>query len=230
MANQPALTYARELEREDVRLSEAVAALSAFAAELDELRARAQEIADLRHRLPGERVRVAAARRTADEDLAGRREEAARAEATLAHAERGETGRDAVAAARRDVTSARDLVASAERRVGRVVEAARRLEQEAAAAERDAPALERRASELAGRLAAAPRIARAALGTAAPGVAGAVEWATRAAAAVLVARSGLETERERVVRQANELLASIAGEPAPASSVAQVLERLQRAR
>ena len=61
----------------------------------------------------------------------------------------------------------------------------------------------------------------------APGIEGVLEWAARAHAAVFVARSGLETERERVVREANELAASVLGEPLYATSVALVRQRLE---
>ena len=59
------------------------------------------------------------------------------------------------------------------------------------------------------------------------GLAGAAAWAARVRGALLLTRSALESERERVVRQANELLASVSGEPAPAASVALVRERLE---
>ncbi|MBA3788673.1 MAG: hypothetical protein H0X21_08270, partial [Actinobacteria bacterium] len=54
------------------------------------------------------------------------------------------------------------------------------------------------------------------------------EWVSRAHAAVFVARSGLETERERVVREANELAASVLGEPFSATSVDVVRKRLEQ--
>jgi hypothetical protein len=60
-----------------------------------------------------------------------------------------------------------------------------------------------------------------------PGIAGVLEWAASAHAAVLVVRSGLETERERVVREANELASSVLGEPLYATSVAAVRRRLE---
>ena len=63
-----------------------------------------------------------------------------------------------------------------------------------------------------------------------PGIEGVLEWAARAHAAVFVARSGLETERERVVREANELAASVLGEPLYATSVALVRQRLEERR
>ena len=45
-----------------------------------------------------------------------------------------------------------------------------------------------------------------------PGLAGALDWTSRARAAVFVVRSGLEQERERIVREAEELGVALLGE------------------
>jgi hypothetical protein len=63
----------------------------------------------------------------------------------------------------------------------------------------------------------------------APGLDGLEEWASRVSAALLVVGSGLETERERLVRQANEIAASVLGEPAHAGAVSRVRAELERA-
>ena len=59
------------------------------------------------------------------------------------------------------------------------------------------------------------------------GLDGLADWGARAHAAVFVARSGLETERGRVVREASELAASVLGDPLAATSVAGIRERLE---
>jgi hypothetical protein len=46
---------------------------------------------------------------------------------------------------------------------------------------------------------------------------------------LLVVRSGLETERERLIRQANEIAASVLGDPAHATAVSRVRAELERA-
>ena len=44
-----------------------------------------------------------------------------------------------------------------------------------------------------------------------------------------MARAGLEAERERIVREGNELASSVLGEPLYTASVAQVRKRLEEA-
>ena len=58
---------------------------------------------------------------------------------------------------------------------------------------------------------------------------GALEWAARARGALLLQRSGLARERDEVVREATELLASVLGDPLTTTAVAGVRERLARA-
>ena len=65
--------------------------------------------------------------------------------------------------------------------------------------------------------------------SASPDLDGALEWASRARGALLLERSGLAREREEVVREATELLASVLGDPLTATAVAGVRERLARA-
>ncbi|HEY2371241.1 MAG TPA: hypothetical protein VGH82_01705 [Gaiellaceae bacterium] len=58
------------------------------------------------------------------------------------------------------------------------------------------------------------------------GLAGALEWASRARGALLLEHSKLVGEREAVIREANELTASILGEPLVSSAVAGLRDRL----
>ena len=77
------------------------------------------------------------------------------------------------------------------------------------------------------RLAATPRTT--AVPAPAPGLEALVGWTSRARAALFVTAGGLETERERVVREAAELGAAVLGEPTAATSVRLVRERVERA-
>jgi hypothetical protein len=54
-----------------------------------------------------------------------------------------------------------------------------------------------------------------------------LDWAARAHAAILVARSGLDVERERIFREANELGSSVLGEPLQAANVSLVRRRVE---
>jgi hypothetical protein len=121
----------------------------------------------------------------------------------------------------------RDALASSRRKLERAAEARDALAFDAAAAAQEEPELGRAAEELAARLAAAPRVSRGATEPG-PGLAGTIDWGGRARAALFVARAGLDAERERVVREANELAAGALGEAVAATSVAGVRERLER--
>jgi hypothetical protein len=58
---------------------------------------------------------------------------------------------------------------------------------------------------------------------------GLADWGARVRAALFVVTGGLETERDRVVREAGELGASVLGEPPVGASVAVVRRRLEDA-
>ena len=62
-----------------------------------------------------------------------------------------------------------------------------------------------------------------------PNLDGALEWASRARGALLLQHSALARERDEVVREATELLASVLGDPLTTTAVAGVRERLARA-
>jgi hypothetical protein len=221
------LRFARELESRDERLAAAIAEVDELQRETDDLRRRASGVADFLDRLPLERTALEGAVAESQAELVIRRRTLADAAAEV---ERAEASRDEErrAAARRAHVRTQDAVTTAERKVARAVEARDTLEHEAAAAEREGPDLEVQARTLAARLAQVPRVSRGAAGDPEPGLDGTIAWGGRARAALFVVRGGLDTERERVVREANELAASALGEPVGATSVALVRERLER--
>ena len=216
------VAYARELEAEDTSLADAIAEVAALRHEAGDLRARATYAVEFLARLPEARASAAAVVEEAERELAHRRVEAAEAEAALDRAKKEEELR----AARRAVVRTHDLAAAAERKLARVREEQEALEAEARAVEAELPELDRRAAELARRLEPVHRASD--VGRPEPGAAPVAAWASRAEAALFVARGGLETERERVVRQANELAAAALGEPLVSSSVSRVREQLER--
>jgi DNA repair exonuclease SbcCD ATPase subunit len=216
------LAYARELEAEDSVLAEAIAEIESLRHEAGELRGRAGHAVEFLALLPEARSAAAAAREEAEAELEHRRAEAADAEARLERAEKEE----AVLAARRAVVRTRDLATGAERKVARLRADEEALEAEAREVEAELPELDRLAGDLAERLGGVRRAPET--GPLQPGAAGAAAWAARAEASLFVARGGLETERERVIRQANELAAAALGDPLAASSVSRVREQLER--
>jgi hypothetical protein len=209
---------ARELEARDVEIASALDLVRALQADVEELHAHARARVAFLAALPEARSRVAAALDEASRERAEREADVAAAEQELARAKEGEPA----AAARRSVTRARDAAASARRRLARVEEERDALERGVLEAEARGPKLAARAVELSARLGDAPRATSVPPGEA-------VEWAARARASLFVAAGSLETERERVVREANELAAAVLGDASYATSVGLVRQRLERA-
>jgi chromosome segregation ATPase len=219
------IALARELERRDAELAAAIAEVDEHQRAVEELRSRTAAVAGLLASLPRERETAASARARAVEELEARRRDVSRAEAELGQAKGARRE-----AAQRALERARDAVDLGEGRLARARADSERLDSEAASAEAEAAALELRARRLSERLSTLPRLARQAAERPRPGLDGTTGWAAAARAALWVVRSGLDTERERVVREANELGASVFGEPLAATSVAGVRERLERVR
>jgi len=185
------LAAVEDLQRRDAAVAAAIAAATAVESSLEELRARAALTAEALASLPGERARVAEAR-----GVAARAVEEARA--TLAAADEEQR-----VAARRALELAEARAAEAER----AIEA---TERRAAEAQAERGRIDDDARLVAERLRALERMHP--VQHPAAGLAGALDWTSRARAAVFVARSGLEQERERVVREAEELGAALLGE------------------
>jgi hypothetical protein len=218
MADASHVRFARELEQRDAAIAADLAAVRALQADVEELRTHALAALTVRERYPSEREALERVRDEARHELQAREADLAAAESELARARPG----DAEAAARRAVTRAADAAASALRRVARLEAEGDALEQQHARAEADEPRLRARAVELAERLRAAPRA------TAVDQREDTVEWTSRARAALFVAAGNLETDRERVVREANELAAAALGDPSAAASVTLIRARIEQ--
>lgn len=227
MTDERLIGFARELEARDERLATAIAEVDELQRAAEAVRERARGVAAFLERLP--REQAAAEQALAEAEAAARTREHDRGEAERELTRAEESGNDErLAAARRALVRARDAERSAGRKLARALEALDALARDADAARAEAPALEERAGALAGRLAALPRISHAATAAPGPGLGGTIDWAGRARAALFVVRGGLDVERDRVVREANELAASALGEPVAATSVALVRERIER--
>ncbi|MCP9486727.1 MAG: hypothetical protein MSC30_12765 [Gaiellaceae bacterium MAG52_C11] len=216
-----AVAFAAELEQRDAALAERLAFLVELGRRVDETKVRAEQTGGFLERLPRDRERLEATLAESERNLDAAQTELAEARRAV---ERARSDDAKANAGRRDANATTDVGAAEERRAQL---AARReeLEREEAAAVDEIRELDLQARVLAMELETAPRVA--APDRPAAGLDGLVDWASRAHAAVFVARSGLETERERVVREANELAASVLDEPLYATSVALVLERLE---
>lgn len=221
------LAFARELEQSDARLEAALAELDELQRDVDGVRTRAAEIDAFLRALPDARAAAAARVRAAERELEERRIAAERAQQELERLERAGKD-DAAAEARRAASRLRDAVSLGERKLARAVDVRAALEREAGEARAEEPQLEERARVLAERLQRVPRISREATAGPDAGLAGTLAWAARARAGAFVVRGGLDAERERVVRQANELASFALGEPVYAGRVSAVRERLER--
>ena len=215
------LAFLRELERADEEVAATLSELDELYAETEAVRKRALELEAFFGRLPDEREAAAVRIERAKASVAEARAAAGAAAEELRAAEAaGDEKR--IAAARRLDVRAHDALGVAERRLRELEAAAARLEEEANAAEREALELEERARALARTLAERPRLAREAGDPPGAGLEGISEWGTRARAALLVSRSQLASEREAVLRQANELGTLVLGRPLAATSAARV--------
>ena len=212
------LAYARELEQRDAEVASRIESVQRIGRAADELRARAEALAREAARLPEDRERVAAAAAEAERALASAR--ARLVEAQNVTDEVDEAGRLRLAHATSELRAA-------EGRHGRLVARAVALASDEDRLRREADELRGAAGRLAGELGSEPRIAAAASPPAE--LEAMAEWATRAHAAVLVARSGLESERDRIVREANELASSVLGQALQATSAASARGQLERA-
>jgi ABC-type transporter Mla subunit MlaD len=210
------LSFAEELERRDADVAQVLTGVERLQSEVEELRVHAAAAAAFLDALP-----AALAERVADQgdaiDARDRVEQAVReAEQLVERAEKEQQRLEA----ERALQQARDDLHAAEFWVAQTHEAHAELERDGAARHVEAEALAQRAVEL------APRVRD--LPPPSPSLDAALEWASRARGALLLQRSGLARERDEVVREATELLASVLGDPLTAT-VAGVRERLARA-
>jgi chromosome segregation ATPase len=195
-----------ELARADAEVAAALAAIDGLTEASARIGARAEDLAAFLAGYPQEEAHRENELAHARDDLARARQELAQAEEALAGAEHGrdETRR---LAARRHHDHALAARAVAEQHEARLRERVAQLAAEHDAALRERDCLLDDARRVSDELAAAPRLS--ARGGFPIGDADHLtEWASSVRAALLVARSGLATERDALLRQAAELAAT----------------------
>ena len=203
-----AINELRRLAALDRDLAERASALRVLDASVAALRARAEAIEAFFAAYPEEEVRLGAELKEAQRELTRRREELAVAQQTLAETHDDE----AQIHAEHTVARAVDHTVVAEDRSARAQSAYDELA-------RDAVALPRELAELDIRARAVPDVP--ALGRSL------VEWASHAHAELFVAAGQIDVQRERVIREANELATMLLGEPTYGATVAQALTRVE---
>lgn len=203
-----ALNELRALAARDVELAERRAEIAARDAEVASIRSRAEEIERALAAHPEEQRRRESELDEARDELERRRGELAHAERVLEEAQ----AEDERELARRAVDRALDHIAVTQSRVDRAEAARAELEREAVDLPQELQQLERRARALPG----APQLAG-----------GLVDWASRAHAEAFVAGRQIDAERERIIREANELASLLLGEPTHGATPAQALTRVE---
>jgi len=211
------LSFAAELERRDADVAQALREVERLHGEVDGIRTRGTAAITFLASLPGALAELEADERAAAAEQTEADAAVREAEAALERARKD----DERLAAARALQQARDRVHAAEVWIAQAHEERARLQAEGDARRAEAESLATRVAELALLVRAVPPPL--------PGVEGALAWASRARGELLLERAALSNERDTLVREASELLASVLGEPLTSTGVAGVHDRLERA-
>jgi chromosome segregation ATPase len=219
-----------ELEDRDAAVAEEIAVVVELTERAGAVRSRAVEIREGVQALPGQIEGVERAEgeaRTRQRDAQAELAEAQRRLDQIMESRRSSD--EEQARARRVVQDAREAVSDAGNRVERLAEQRAELRDLAQALRAEAEGLAVEARNVAAALRDAPRLADA--GKSLPGASldEIDDWGGRARATLFVALGALETERERIVAEANALAASVLGEDHGAASVALARQRIEAA-
>lgn len=224
----PSLQFAEELERRDERAAGELEELERLGREVERMRAEAEEVSAFLARLPDALAAASEEVHGAEEVQVGA---AAAVEAAAEDQRRAEErGRDDERlAAARTAQHARDALREAQQHTARARAERARLEADADERRTRGAALEQEARGLAARLEALPRVAREAAVPPGSGLESVLAWAARARGGLLLAAAGIATERERIAREAAELLAVVSGDPRVLPGAAGLQARVARA-
>jgi chromosome segregation ATPase len=204
----------RNLAAADEDLAGRAGRLEDLDAQVASIRTAAEAVDAFFAAYPSEEERRRAAVEAAEAELARRQEEKRTADEQLAAA----GDEDERERARHVVDRAVDHVAVAETALARARGSADELERDAARLPNEVPLLEERARAVASAVPALPEVPS--------GPRALVEWASHAHAELFVAVRHLDAQRDRVIREANELATMLLGEPTYGSTVAQLAERV----
>jgi hypothetical protein len=211
------LIFAEELERRDADVARSLVEVERVEREVEEIRVHGTAAAAFLASLPGALAALEADERAAADEQTAAGAAVREAEATLERARKD----DQRLAAARALEQARDRAHAAELWVSQGREAYARLEGERRARSEESQRLAAHATELGPSVRGVPPPSA--------GLDDALEWASRARGELLLERAALAGERDTLVREATELLASVLGEPLVATAVTGVRDRLERA-
>jgi chromosome segregation ATPase len=225
-----ALGHAAELEHRDEDVAGRLARIRGLAERTASLRERAAMVHAALDELPRELDGVEGRLRDAAADVTRAEADAEAAASRVAALEAGRRrSDDELDRARSEAQTARQRLVDAGRELDRLTAQRTALRGEVQRRETERGALVVSAADVARELREVPQLNDPALHD--PGVTLPTleEWAARARAALFVVQGTLETERERIVVEANALGTAVLGESLGASSVAVVRRRLEEA-
>ena len=211
------LSFAEELERRDADVARALLEVERLQREVEEIRVHGTAAVTLLASLPAALAELGVDERAAGAEQLEADAAVRDAEAALQRARK----EDERLAAQRSLQQAQDRIGSAERWVAQARDERARLEGEGEARRTESMLLAERAVELAPLVRDVPPPS--------PGLEGMLAWASRARGELLLEHSALASERDTLVREASELLASVLGEALTTTGVAGVRDRLERA-
>lgn len=216
--DERALADLQSLRRRDDALATAAERLEELETSVARIRLRAESMDGFFASYPEQETRARVAVTNAEAELARRRAELTAADEALVSA-RSDDDRELAEKAR---GRADDHVAVAESGLLRARSAYELLEGDAAELPAELERLEAEARELGASARELPEP-----GT---GPRGLVEWASHAHAELFVGLSQIAAQRERLIREANELASMLLAEPTYGSTVAQALRQVEAAR
>ncbi len=213
------LALAADIERRDGDVETALETIARLTHRAEDVRRRSEALQLFLESMPGELARL-------DLSEAEARDREAAAAAALTETERQASG---AATAAHDLEEARRLAEEAAARHRHVVEERGALLESERLAHSEIAELLREAGEVATRLDDVPRVSQSGREPPGEGLTDLAEWGRRVQAALFVVRGQLEAERDRLIREANELAGAVLGEQLAGSSVALVRKRLEEA-
>ncbi len=217
------LDLAGDLERRDAAVATEIDRVATLSDDARGIGRRTEAIGELLDGVPGERA-------AADQSMAEATDLRDAADIALATAEAlcaKLEATDPATDASHDLSRAHDAARDALARVHRAAHRRATLDEAEHTARAEVVALVAQARAVAGRLAGLPRVSASGRALPEPTVGGLVEWAARVHTALLVVRSQLDVERDRLVREANELGSVVLGEQLAGNSVERVGRRVR---
>lgn len=219
-----------ELEQRDAAVARELEEVQRLEERAGAVRSRAGEVRRALERLPAELDELARRRTSADAVEAALRSALEVAEGRVASLESSRRRRaDELERARSEAATARQALTDARAELERLAAADTELQAKGASLEQESERLAHDAADVAQDLRAVERIMDAARREPGTTLDELDDWGGQVRSALFVVRGTLQTERERIVLEANALGSAVLGEELGASSVAVVRRRVEQA-